>query len=117
MKVNVLECLKNSNERIDSNKTLAFFGAIIGAIVLIILAIKGHPGIEWLFGTFLLATLGQLPSKGLNELGRLKVERSNPQTFRLEGNITDQQKEEIRKHVHDSYPNKPTNMSKPREEY
>lgn len=74
MKERLLECLKNSNQRIDTNKMLAFFGAIVGAIILIIAAFKNYSGLEWIFSAYLVATLGQLPSKGLNELGRLKIE-------------------------------------------
>jgi len=74
MKEKLLECLKNSNHRVDTNKTLAFIGAIVGALILMILALQSYSGIEWLFSAYLIATLGQLPSKGLNELGRLKIE-------------------------------------------
>lgn len=74
MKERLLECLKNSNQRIDTNKMLAFVGAIVGAIILIIAAFKNYSGLEWIFSAYLVATLGQLPSKGLNELGRLKIE-------------------------------------------
>ena len=78
MKAKLFECLKNSNQRVDTNKILAFIGAIVGEIILIILAFKNYDGIEWLFSAYLVATLGQLPSKGLNELGRLKVEARKP---------------------------------------
>ena len=78
MKAKLLECLKNSSQRVDTNKTLAFFGAIVGAIILIIAAFKNYAGLEWLFSAYLVATLGQLPSKGLNELSRLKIEARKP---------------------------------------
>lgn len=78
MKAKLFECLKNSNQRVDTNKTLAFIGAIVGAIILIIAALQNYSGLEWLFSAYLVATLGQLPSKGLNELSRLKIEARKP---------------------------------------
>ncbi|UNM96727.1 DUF2644 domain-containing protein [Ignatzschineria rhizosphaerae] len=75
MREQLFECLKNSNERIDSNKTLAFLGAIVGAIVLIISALQKYPGIEWLLSVFLVATIGQLPSKGLRDLAEIKLKK------------------------------------------
>lgn len=75
MREKLFECLKNSNERIDSNKILAFLGAIVGAIVLIISALQKYPGIEWLLSVFLVATIGQLPSKGLRDLAEIKLKK------------------------------------------
>lgn len=78
MKSQLLECLKNSNQRVDTNKTLALIGALVGAIILIIAALQNYSGLEWIFSAYLVATMGQLPSKGLNDLGKLRIEqRSN----------------------------------------
>lgn len=71
----VFECLMNSHERIDSNKALAFIGAIVGAIILIISAAQQYSGIEWLLSVYLVATMGQLPSKGLRDLAEIKLKK------------------------------------------
>lgn len=89
MKAKLFECLKNSNQRVDTNKTLAFIGAIVGAIILIIAAFKNYAGLEWLFSAYLVATLGQLPSKGLNELSRLKIEARKPSHSNAFHDVTD----------------------------
>lgn len=76
-KLNIIELLKNSENRVDTNKGLALIGALVGAVILIIATLKQYDGLEWLFPVYMLATMGQLPSKGLNDLGRLKIEKEN----------------------------------------
>ena len=73
----VFECLMNSNERIDSNKMLAFIGAVVGAVVLIISAVQKYEGIEWLLSVYLVATIGQLSSKGLRDLAEIKLKKGD----------------------------------------
>ena len=75
MRLQILELLKNSENRVDTNKGLALIGALVGAVILIIATLKEYSGLEWLFPVYMLATMGQLPSKGLNDLGRLKIEK------------------------------------------
>lgn len=89
----LIEFIKNSDDRIDTNKGLAFFGALVGAIILIIAALDQHASLEWLLTVYLVATMGQLPSKGLNDLGRLKIERGTDKNGRsnyvTDMNVTD----------------------------
>ena len=75
MREKIFECLKNSNQQVDTNKTLAFIGAIVGAIILIISALQEYSGIEWLLSVYLVATMGQLPSKGLRDLAEIKLKK------------------------------------------
>ena len=75
MRLQILELLKNSDNRVDTNKGLALIGALVGAVILIIATLQKYEGIEWLLTVYLVATMGQLPSKGLHDLGRLKVEK------------------------------------------
>ena len=70
----MMNFIKKEDGTLCQNKALAFLGALVGAVVLIILALKEASGLEILFPAYLHATLGQLPSKGLHDLGRLKVE-------------------------------------------
>ena len=82
MRLQILELLKNSENRVDTNKGLALIGALVGAVILIIATLQKYDGIEWLLTVYLVATMGQLPSKGLHDLGRLKIEkRSNSNEF------------------------------------
>lgn len=73
MRQKLLDCLTNSEQRIDTNKTLAFIGALVGAVILIMATAQKYDGIEWLLSVYLVATMGQLPSKGLNDLGKLRI--------------------------------------------
>lgn len=75
MRKKLLDCLTNSEQRIDTNKTLAFIGALVGAVILIMATLQKYDGIEWLLSVYLVATMGQLTSKGLNDLGKLKIEQ------------------------------------------
>ena len=75
MRLQILELLKNSENRVDTNKGLALIGALVGAVILIIATLQKYEGIEWLLTVYLVATMGQLPSKGLHDLGRLKIEK------------------------------------------
>lgn len=77
MRLQILELLKNSENRVDTNKGLALIGALVGAVILIIATLQKYEGIEWLLTVYLVATMGQLPSKGLNDLGRLKIEKEH----------------------------------------
>lgn len=81
-KLSFLELLRNSQDRIDANKGLALMGALVGAVILLISALQKYESLEWLFTAYLVATMGQLPSKGIHDLCRLKItkedsERSN----------------------------------------
>ena len=77
MRLQILELLKNSENRVDTNKGLALIGALVGAVILIMATLQKYDGIEWLLTVYLVATMGQLPSKGLHDLGRLKIEKSS----------------------------------------
>lgn len=75
-KMNVFSFIQNSENRVDANKSLAFIGAIVGAIILIIATFKNYEGLEWLLTVYMVSTMGQLPSKGLNDLSRMKIEKN-----------------------------------------
>ena len=81
-KLNFLELLRNSQNRIDANKGWALVGALVGGVSLVIGGLQKYEALEWLFTAYLVATMGQLPSKGIHDLCRLKItkedsERSN----------------------------------------
>lgn len=76
-RLNMIELLKNSDNRVDTNKSLALIGALVGAVILIMATLQKYEGIEWLLTVYLVATMGQLPSKGLHDLGRLKIEKEH----------------------------------------